>query len=58
MVRMKISGNLKTNWNDKEIQRFVSGLKTIRIIANLGGVMTIQGSSDDIKKLKDFINEE
>ncbi len=57
MVKMKISGNLKTNWNDKEIQRFVSELKTLKIIGSIGGVLTIQGSSDDIKKLKDFINE-
>jgi len=48
----KISGNLYNNWNDREIQKFLNSLKSLKIIGDLNNVLTIQLNDKDTKSFK------
>ena len=55
MRKIKISGNAYHNWNDKETQKFVGKLKSLKMIGDINGIMTFKGNDKDIDKLKKLI---
>jgi hypothetical protein len=52
--KLKISGAAYDLWNEKEVQRKLRGVK-IKIIGDIGGVLTVSGSDDELQKVKDIL---
>ena len=52
--KLKISGPAYDLWDDRDVQRKLKGVK-IKIVGDIGGVMTISGADDEIQKVKDIL---
>ena len=51
---LKISGPAYDWWNDRDIQKKLNNIK-IRIVGDIGGVLTIAGSDEELQKVKDIL---
>ena len=51
---LKISGPAYDGWNDRDIQKKLNNIK-IRIVGDIGGVLTIAGSDEELQKVKDIL---
>ena len=52
--KLKISGPAYDFWDDRDVQRKLKGVK-IKIVGDIGGVLTISGADDEIQKVKDIL---
>ena len=48
---LKISGPAYDWWNDRDVQKKLNNIK-IRIVGDIGGVLTIAGSDEELQKVK------
>jgi len=52
--KLKISGPAYDFWNDREVQKKLRDVK-IKIVGDIGGVMTVSGNDDELQKVKDIL---
>ena len=52
-AKLKISGPAYDFWNDRDVQRKLKDVK-VKIVGDIGGVMTISGADNEIQKVKDI----
>ena len=52
--KLKISGAAYDFWDDRDVQRKLKDVK-VKIVGDLGGVLTISGEDDELQKVKDIL---
>jgi len=52
--KLKISGDAYNSWNDREVQKKLRDVK-IKIVGDIGDVLTVSGNDDELQKVKDIL---
>jgi len=56
-AKLKISGPAYDFWDEREVQKKLRGVK-IKIVGDIGGVLTVSGNDDELQKVKDILGLE